>query len=354
MKKSIFKKAILIATSLLGLQTFAQTTHTVSNVPGAEADFTSVQDAIDAAASGDTIYVQPSSTSYGTGAIIDKGLTIIGRSHSKTNASTQLNITLNENSSNTTIKGIEGFISESFINIAGTINNLVITDCKSNIFLSDVNAKNNTLIQGNILSSLSFNNNTNTIISNNIFDIGAPLNFTDVSTAIVSNNIFYEFGNSHSSSTGTLTIANSIFVTNSNNSGITEISISGNFQINNCLTYDYGGGTLMFVGDGSSTINEVNNTLLNTDPLFTNVDTSGSVTSIGFNQFEPQTDDVSLAIGSPAIGAGEGGTDLGVFEGYNFSNLGIPRGFPSITIQNANSTVAKNANLTVTISAQAN
>lgn len=50
----------------------------VNNAPGISADFTSIPDAVAAAAAGDTIYIEGSSTTYSTTVTIDKKLTLIG------------------------------------------------------------------------------------------------------------------------------------------------------------------------------------------------------------------------------------------------------------------------------------
>jgi hypothetical protein len=54
------------------------TVRTVSNNPGTVAQYTTIQSAVDAAVSGDTIYIHGSSASYGTFNVTDKRLTYIG------------------------------------------------------------------------------------------------------------------------------------------------------------------------------------------------------------------------------------------------------------------------------------
>ncbi|MFO7923195.1 MAG: hypothetical protein R6U58_05845, partial [Bacteroidales bacterium] len=55
----------------------------ISNISGADADFTSIQDAIDSHLvdfSGDTLYIEPSSVSYGS-VTLNKSLVIIGNGY---------------------------------------------------------------------------------------------------------------------------------------------------------------------------------------------------------------------------------------------------------------------------------
>ena len=90
----------LVSTLLLfvvSLTLTAQTVHTVDNRPQSGAQFTNVAAAISAASPGDIIYIQPSSSDYGS-FTITKPLTIIGGGHNLDNfggiRSTVANITL--------------------------------------------------------------------------------------------------------------------------------------------------------------------------------------------------------------------------------------------------------------------
>lgn len=350
---------IICAFLLLVSSAMAQTIHIVDNSPGTDPDFTDLQTAIDAAASGDIIYVQQSAMSYGNVTILEKGLAIIGRSHSDSGYKTQVGtITLAENSSNTTIKGLETSISEGGVVTFDSINNVVISDCYLNsVSMSSSNTKDNFLFQGNVINS-SFNaggtNWGNLLVTNNVFN-SSSITFGNPDTVLFTNNIIRYNGSAIAgNNTQTLNISNTIFFTNFNYFGSQDvtISLSGNYQISNCLTYLYNGTTLTFATN-SAPVNTVQNTLLNTDPLFTNVDPNG--TSIAnTNNFQPFSDDLSLQAGSPAIGSGSGGVDMGVFEGYNFKNLGTPTGYPSIKIDSYSATVPKNSDLTVTIKAKTN
>jgi len=73
-------KKLLLLTFLAGwvcISLSAQKLHRVNNNPDFDADFTSLQAAVTAAAANDTIYLEGSATQY-AGATIDKPLTIVG------------------------------------------------------------------------------------------------------------------------------------------------------------------------------------------------------------------------------------------------------------------------------------
>ncbi|MGB5942963.1 MAG: right-handed parallel beta-helix repeat-containing protein [Leeuwenhoekiella sp.] len=346
----------------------AQTTHTVDNNPDGIGDFTELQAAVDAASDGDIIYVQPSSTNYGNTSIT-KQLTLVGRSHSLANYISSIGlVTFQPGSSNSIIKGLQ--ISNIRFGISdgteGSISNITITENKLNnitLGMSSIQTVDNILIRGNQLAGIDIRNTaTNILITNNIITGGFKLICSNnPNSTLVTNNIFkitsQRPDNFFSTATnGTLNISNSIFLTYIG--GSYNIGFSGNYQINNCLTYDYAGGTLNFAGN-TSPVNVVSNTLLDTDPQFVKVDPSASEvgTSIAYrsnNDLDPYYDDVHLASGSPAIGAGSGGADLGIYDGgFNFKPFGQPTGVPTLAIEAYSSSVPKNSTLDVTITAQA-
>jgi hypothetical protein len=71
------KKMFLVMSLAVCVNSFA-TIRTVSNNPNTLAQFNTIQAAIDASSSGDTVYVQGSPTQYSGFTIQDKRLTIIG------------------------------------------------------------------------------------------------------------------------------------------------------------------------------------------------------------------------------------------------------------------------------------
>ncbi|MFK5878806.1 MAG: hypothetical protein QM478_04830 [Flavobacteriaceae bacterium] len=345
-KLGIFIFAFVFFATTINAQT------TVNNNPNTSADFTDLQTAIDAASNGDIIYVQQSPTSYGA-ITINKGLTIVGRSHSDSGYKTTVDgVTFAAGASNTTLKGlkISSVIEEG---IGSTITDLKFFDNDISSFqLGSTDTFNNVLIQGNILrgSLYIYSNTSNVLVNNNIvFCSGVYLYNT--ATLLFSNNVMalYYGVNIGNSSTGLLNIDNCIFIGNYgvNNSLVTLTPGTGTIQINNCITYNYGSGSYDFSTGAGITINANNQE--NTDPLFTSVDPA-STTSIAaaFGQvFDGSNDDLTLQAGSPV-------NDDGLFQGYNFKYFGTPTGIPSIKVDSYSSTVPKNSNLTVTITAKTN
>ncbi|GAB4159806.1 MAG: hypothetical protein Tsb0033_14850 [Winogradskyella sp.] len=351
--KTITKKIKLALVLCLGLTITAlnaQTTHIVNNNAGTAVDFTDLQAAIDAAANGDIIHVQQSSTSYGN-VTLNKELTIIGRSHSDASYSSSIGtLELVEGCSNSVIKGLEiQSISDPF-NPAGTfplIEDVVIQDNK----ISDMQnfgvyrTFNNILMQGNIIGSFSTGANTsNFLITNNIFT-SSFLSFGMVDTLLFSNNIISSsIGISISNNTpDLLNISNSMFISDRfNDVSVSFSSSTGTFLITNCLTYNYDANYNFATGSNIT----ISNSQENIDPLFTFRD--GSPGSIGTaQQFNPVLDDLMLQAGSPFI-------NDGIYEAYNFKPLGTPAGLPSLKIDSYDPTVPKNSDLTVTITAKTN
>lgn len=342
----IFCVLVLFASSAFG-----QTTHIVNNNANTAADFDNLQAAIDAAANGDIIHVQHSSTSYGN-VTLDKELTIIGRSHSDASYSSEIGtLELIEGSSNSTIKGLEmQSINDPFdpSGTYGTISDVVIQDNKIGSMSSFgfYRTYNNVLFQGNVVTG-TFNiqaNTSNWLVTNNVFQ-SSSLSFQMVDTLLFSNNILeYWFGVSISNNTpDLLNISNCIFV--ADNPNVLTVNLSGSqgtFQITNCLTYNYGTGNYNFNTGSNITIS---NSQENIDPLFTS--RVGGSGSIGTGNFTPGLDDLTLQAGSPFA-------DDGLYEGYNYKPLGTPTGLPSLKIDTYDPTVPKNSDLTVTITAKTN
>ena len=330
----------------------AQTT--VNNNPNTSADFADLQAAIDAATNGDIIYVQQSPTSYGA-ITINKELTIVGRSHSDSGYKSEIGtIFFDAGSSNTTIKGLKMNGIADAVSIMATITNLTIfdNDIGGGINIGSSKTYDNILIQGNIIRSASWirANTSNVLVNNNIF-FSSQLNFYNTATLLFSNNIMaYWAGTSFTNnSTGLLNIDNCIFINNTSQDRITNFNpLSGTIQVNNCITYNYGTGTFVFATGTGITINANNQE--GTDPLFTSVDPSSpeSIASAdNTSKFDAANDDLTLQGGSPV-------SDDGLFQGYNFKNFGTPTGIPSIKVDSYSSTVPKNSNLTVTITAKTN
>jgi len=343
----------------------AQTIITIDNSPQSITTFQTIQEAHDAAASGDIIYVQPTATSYGN-VIIDKAITIVGRSHSEINrVSTLNNITIR--SSNVTVKGIRfGSINTNAsgpnpLPFVGT----KIYECRfvnANLGVSTlidpVIILNDVEIQGCVFNSFAQNTDSiNILIANNIITNGFTVR-NPVST-VIANNIFRSGNNNitlnNLSTTETVILFNNMFKTNSTTNQTVTLN-SGDFNFSNCLTYNYGAGNLDFVA-GTGTFLE-NNSLLNTNPLFTDIDSNITQSLAGnSNGYNPiiRMDDLTLQAGSPALTGGGGGSEIGLFNnGFNYNIIGNPRDVPTMDITNYDAAVPINGTINVTITAKAN
>ena len=102
---------------------FSQNTWIVNNNDNVSTDFTDLQSAIDAASTGDILYVQHSPSSYGNIELY-KELTIIGRSHADVGYTTTIgDLDINGGADNSVIKGCR-INSISWAGSGSTIDNV--------------------------------------------------------------------------------------------------------------------------------------------------------------------------------------------------------------------------------------
>lgn len=361
---------IICAFLLLVSSAMAQTIITIDNNPGSTTTYQTLQDAHDNATAGDIIYVQPSGTSYGT-VTIDKSLSIVGRSHSEPGKISEIG-SVNLRASNITLKGL----SISNINTSSSASaptpppysGINIFECKfSSLTIGETNTEgtttvDNVAIRGNVITSSInvYNDGNDVLISNNILTSSSPLSIYNVATTVVSNNIFkyqsgainlYNYANS-----GTLLLFNNMFIFNYGADAYVRLNY-GDFNLSNNLTFNYNGDNIVnFQSQSGGTYIE-NNTLANTDPLFTNVDASVNQSFAGSSNYDPITrleDDLTLQTGSPALTGGGGGSQIGLFNNsFLYKKLGNPRGVPTLDVISYDGAVPKNGNINVTINAKA-
>ncbi|KJD36467.1 hypothetical protein PW52_04750 [Tamlana sedimentorum] len=323
----------------------AQNVLTVDNSVGANAQYSDIASALSSATAGDTIYVHPSITSYGT-VSINKKITLVGFGHLHPEKKTQVeDIILADGASNSKITGFYVYDDIYTANNSETLTNITI----ENNYIRDhlvfnSGAVDNVIVRGNLIynigqgsSSTSYDNFTNTIITNNI--ITDVIGFKNYDSITIKNNIFLGINSADpidNAGSGNITIQNCIFYYSTTS---TYNPNSTNVVFENCLTYNRGSGNV-------STLLGSNN-LDNQNPLFIE-DTDNA----GFNS---QTDDFHLQTGSPAIGSGAGGVDIGIYDGtFNFNNYGFTNGIPTVKITDITDRIAPGANLSVTINTIAN
>lgn len=301
MKKVIFCTAIIL---LFCINTNAKIWR-VNNNPGVTADFTTAQAANDAPAvmNGDTIHLEPSLTYYG-GLSTNKRLVWIstgdfltentGNQFSNTPGKLNFHIYINP--------GSEGSVFSIIVDPGSGViyigaPSITLLRCKVNQI--DINAPNAVVSQcffyiGSIQLGLAA---TNVLISNN--NIYNPVYAAyETSSAVITNNIFRSFN-------------------------VNRLIYNAVIQNNICI----GSGTWTFY---NSTVSY-------------NMSSSSNLPTGNFNQVNiPMTDvfvnwngtddnDFILKPGSPAIGAGFGGTDMGVFGGNTPYKLALQPAVPAIT-----------------------
>ncbi|MFD2541099.1 hypothetical protein ACFSSB_02110 [Lacinutrix gracilariae] len=360
------KNTFILCFVLVSSSVLAQTIITVDNNPGSTTTHQTIQEAHDAATDGDIIYVQPSSSSYGN-IIIDKELTIIGRSHSEPSKVSQLG-TITIRSSNVTIKGL--YISSLYASSSGAPNTppyigLNIFDSYFNSYLqlgtnSATVIQDDVTVRGCVLAGTNYiyEDATNVLLSNNIFKSNSPLRIYNTTSTVIANNVF-KFTSSLSftnyNTSGTAILYNNMFITNYASDATINFN-NGDFNLSNNLTYNYGNGDILFANSTTGSYLE-SNTLANTDPLFTNVDNTVSNSFAGTSSYNPNSrleDDLTLQATSPALTGGGGGSEMGLYNnGFLYNILGNARGIPTLDIISYDGAVPKNGTINVTINAKA-
>ncbi len=365
MKKAtlfINQYTILVFTLLVSVNLFSQII--VDNNIGVNAPYSDLQLAIDQATANDVIYVHPSETSYGN-IILDKPLTIIGKSHSQVGVEiTKIyRISFTPASSGSIIRGFNISENVNFNGINGTsftsngeqVENITIEYCKVNNTLvsntvrlynfdnswENIPSSNNITIRGNIISRIVMNT-TNLFITNNW--IWARVTIWRPDSTVINHNIFTGSNIINNGiSIAKVLVQNCMFLKNTSANTILHTNES---QYDNCLTYNYGSGIYNISATATNML--TNTMLLNTNPLFENL-SNGNLTAFYIDN------DYSLQVSSPAVGTGFNGEDIGIFgNGYVFNNTGTPAEYPSVTITNSTAVVPNNGTLSVTITAKAN
>lgn len=340
MKTNIFS-IILAMVSVAGFSA----THTVDNKAGSAAQFADLQTAIDAAQVGDTILVAPSPDGYGS-VTIKKKLTLIGGGYTglRTDVAYMYleNFNSGSGSSGTYISGFDvgriyfdpdytnrpsgtsaslsGYIIER--NQIGTLYFTQIAG-DENWNFSNITIRNNIITLGlnlgpNSSSSYSDNSYTGLLVSNNIFSGAAITSQVSISTnngvpyidfyqstsgVSIQNNIFINSSYVFEDIRGAV-VENNIFyavnpIPESDYADQDTLNYSINF--NNNITYqtpqDLTANSWFAVG--------ANN--VDMDPLYVDFPIDGAGFSIEH--------DYHLQAGSPGLGAGVNGEDLGIYGG---------------------------------------
>lgn len=317
------KKLLLLGVLLISQSIFSQNVLRVNNRTGIKG--VGVYDSFDAAqkaaVSGDIIYLDPSSSAYGS-ITITKKLTIIGNGfHLSNNPNASFdrrtailnNVDFNQGSQNTTLIGLH--ISNS---MDVNVENITIKRCRIDGVI-DLDADRFSLIQSLVMTPgtiSGYNSNkrsANCIISNNIFPNGARLSYFSGSS--IEYNIF-GLGFGKLSYLEGCIFSNNIIDKGSATNEVFDNSAIGNTISNNICNSPIG------LPSGSGNINDVDITTI----------FKVSNPWADLNSFEGN---LQLADNSLAKTAGPGSTPIGIYAGVNPY---IPSGLPSIpTITTFNS-----------------
>lgn len=329
----------VILFSVLSLNFLYAAIITVDNKHPYAGDYKTLQEAHDAATNGDIIYVSPSLQVY-VAITVTKQLFIYGVGFDITEAIggayTTPTIISGEMIFNAGSEGsqIEGF--DGSFNI--TVNAPNITIKRNNLFRIMINSQGagSSIVQNKIIGSyggyhptdgMITINTTNIFISNNIIKntYGSGYPGTDGSTLYGGNN---------------LTIRNNVF---QHYDGGPFSSIDNTFIINNIFIQGYLGGTT--------------NCIWNYNMAWTTLpDGIGNVSNIDMNTvfIDYPNEDFHLLPDSPAHGAGENGTDMGIYGGdMPYVDGGFP-GLPSILQIQAPTAGSQQSGLDISFKAKSN
>ena len=295
--------SILAVTCSLSLFASAKVI-TVNNNTNSPGQYSSLQQAIDSASAGDSIYVHGSATSYGN-VTIKKRLNFFGTGNmpNKTNTlvsevgTFQLD-TLSgvSGASGTKISGFKVKDIKGYAGAGGTKNVMI----SRNYFTSGAAKVNITgkgwTLQNNIIfnSSVYVNNYPNTTIRNNIFS-HCSITTSNQATVLITNNDFL------GSSSALTTVSNALIANNIFSGATPNGTAVGTNTMSNNLTYQT---TSDIIPSGTNT---GSGNFVAQDPKFMNV------TANNFSY----TFDFTLTATSPGKGTGTDATDIGIYGGIS-------------------------------------
>ena len=345
-KQNNMKKSLCIALfTIASITGFAQNVLTVSNSPFGGAQYSTLIDAYNAAANGDTLHVEGTNVSYFVNFFWAKSLTVIGigfNADKQNTAKTYFSYANSQSgvfvfaaaSSGSQFHGIH---FQQRVETRGA-SNLLFANC---FFGTKFN-----------LSSLTTNGLTirNSIFNSTstCFDINAGT--TVVSGVSISNCVFNGYIGGVNNPNVTMNVDHCLFLGNLNIYQLRNATISNSIFMNTFVHNSNSdcnfinnisrvAGTFPPAGSG----NIASNNIEATDPMLVNYNLGG---------FYSFTHDLNLQAGSAAIGAGSDGTDIGVHGGTNmfFSETGEVLINPIIReVSILNPTVTPNGTLEVKI-----
>jgi hypothetical protein len=355
MKRKIIFLTLLIA--FIGFSTTAKvwrvSNRNIDNI-AVDADFNTLQDAIDGASGGDTLYLMGSKSSYGSGTF-DKKLVVIGPGYWLTeNQYTQAisdtarvsTLTFNEGSQGSKVQGLSLVYSYSVdwpnaVNFKYIIINTdSITIAKNYIFLY----RYGNYTPGTFEGITIYGDRTNIKIQQNWIEVEINDGYSGYNGSIIAihftgvpSNCFIR--NNFISSNKSNTYGTATNIRMDINDMTNDLKIYNNVLWGDCLTYYTDQRNNIFVSGVYNGVGDIlmynlcNETQYPVDPpeLYNQQNIDMSTVFTDYAKFIDNG--YVLATGSPAIGAGVNGGDCGVFSfdtgGFPYVLSGMPA-IPSI------------------------
>jgi hypothetical protein len=304
------------------------TIRTVSNSPLSVGQYTDLQVAITASASGDTVYVHGSPIAYGN-VTINRRITLIGAGYKPTNTQYNVGTFINNITLDSTAFNVPIFNSRfiglgfSYLTVSDNTGGILIERCYGNITSY---GGNGWIIQNNIISILNIYGPTplsSFLVRNNIF-LGYINANVVASGLLIDHNVFLGSG-AYVYSTSYATISNNIFYNSNqsvNGSLVTFCSFTKNLTVYSAVdNLPYGNNTGTGNFNNADPANLFNGTI--------SVTTYPAITGYDF----------TIKTGSPADNSATDGTDLGIYGGAKpMPNLTGAPPFPQVTLLNINNT----------------
>ena len=327
------KKIIFILFNMLFAvnNLYAQNIITVDNATPSAGDYSKMQAAHDAAGNGDTIYVYPSGVSYGAITVTKKlhfigtGFDAPGNALNTTNISGTMKF--NTGCDGSSLEGFGGLFS-----IVIDADNVTIKRNKVKKITINTNHTGTVILQ-NLLHDSSYEYlltvaaNNEILIANNVFDNTAGYGGNAVAKGISATN-----------SDVTITILHNV---------LNLFSSSASYALNLGNSNKYVANNIIIKGGCTGTSNGYYYNMSNGGQLPSG---DGNIRGVDMsNVFEGF---YHLKDGSPAIGAGQNGVDMGIYGGSTPFNEGGAPGLPLIFELNADHLGTHQNGLDVTIKAK--
>lgn len=284
-------KALALVPALLLSAIASATVRTVSNSPSQPAQYTDLQTAINAAASGDTLYVLGTGTAYGS-AQLSAPLTIIGSGYAPpppAQATVIPTIYLYAGAAGSKVMGVD-CTNQMYV----YSNNITLERCRFNYISPQVAGLTNFVIRHNYIYYCSLNYASSALVANNIFHSSGYLQYSNSSSVVITNNLFMTYYWYALTSVSGALVTNNIFWQSVPGDG----TVTG-CTFNNNITFQTANDALPF-GTNAGTGN-----LVGVDPQFTNAP----------NNTPNLTYDYNLLPASAGNNTGTDGTDIGIYGG---------------------------------------